>query len=276
MAALGAATLDVQLLLVSESQGDNLDGITRFLASIAFFISLLGLIIQVYFTPRIYKMFGIGVRVDPSADKPHRDRCARHFPTRCSGLRLSLESLTARSATASTRRTRETLFLPLPAELKLKAKSFVDVVADRFIGKGLGSVILLVALNVFGFEWWQLSYLILGYAGMWLILTRLAKREYMATFRRSIETRSLEPERLTPQAGDPATVETLVEELASPDAQRVLRSIELLEALEKRNLITPLLLQHGSPEVRSRTLEAIPKGAPRARGSAGCLWSSNL
>lgn len=259
--ALSATTLDVQILLVSESQGGDLNGITRFLASIAFFISLFGLIIQVYFTPRIYKIFGIGVALTLLPISLTATALLVIFN------KVFWTSAVARVADGSLRysidkTTRETLFLPLSAELKLKAKSFVDVVADRFIGKGLGSIIILVALNVFGFAWWQLSYLTLGYAGLWLILTRLAKREYMATFRRSIETLSLEPERLTPQAGDPATVETLVEELGSPDPQRVLRSIELLEALEKRNLITPLLLHHSSPEIRSRALEAIQNARP--------------
>ena len=39
--------------------------------------------------------------------------------------------------------TREILFLPLPAELKLQAKPFVDVTVDR-VGKGIGALLLLV------------------------------------------------------------------------------------------------------------------------------------
>ncbi len=259
--ALGATTLDQQLYMVSEAQGNNLDGITSFLAGITFYISLIGLVIQVYITPRVYKIFGIGFALTLL---PVSLTATAFLVIFNKGLWTSaVAKVTDGSLRYSIdKTTRETLFLPLPADIKLKAKSFVDVVADRFIGKGVGSIILLVALNVFGFEWWQLSYLSLGYAGLWLILTRLAKREYLAAFRRSIETLSLEPERLTPQAGDLATVETLVEELGSPVAQRVVRSIELLEALEKRNLITPLLLRHGSAEVRSRALDAIQKARP--------------
>ena len=49
---------------------------------------------------------------------------------------------------------------------------------------------------------------------------------------------------------DAATIETLVEELSNPDESAVLYAIEMLEALDKRNLVTPLLLQHDSPRVR--------------------------
>lgn len=254
--ALGAATLEQQLYMASASTVVGTDAITSFLAGITFYISVIGFIIQVYFTSRIYSLLGIGfalailpVSLGATALIVIFNKAlwaASVARVSDSALRYSIDKTT-----------RETLFLPLPAELKLKAKAFVDVVADRFIGKGIGSVVLLIAINIFDFTWWQLSYLSLGYCVLWFALTRRAKREYVAVFRRSIETLSLEPERLTPQSGDLATVETLVEELGSSDERRVVRSIELLEALEKRNLITPLLLHHTSPRVRSRALEAI-------------------
>ena len=254
--ALGAATLEQQLYMASAAEVVGKDAVTSFLAGITFYISLIGFIIQVYFTSRVYSLLGIGFAL---AILPVSLGATALIVILNKALWASSVARVSDSALRYSidKTTRETLFLPLPAELKLKAKAFVDVVADRFIGKGIGSVVLLVAINVFDFTWWQLSYLSLGYCVLWFALTRRAKREYVAVFRRSIETLSLEPERLSPQSGDLATVETLIEELGSSDEQRVLRSIELLEALEKRNLITPLLLHHRSPRVRSRALVAI-------------------
>ncbi len=48
-----------------------------------------------------------------------------------------------------------------------------------------------------------------------------------------------------------------MEELANPDEHRVLYAIEILESLEKRNLVTPLLLFHDSRAVRVRVLQAL-------------------
>ena len=56
---------------------------------------------------------------------------------------------------------------------------------------------------------------------------------------------------------DAATIEALVEELSSPDDRAVLYAIDLLEALDKRNLVTPLLLQHQSPRVRAKALRVV-------------------
>ena len=253
--ALGALTLENQFYMVLEDQVGTKDTITKYIAGMTTVSSFAGFVIQ-FATPRIYSLFGVGFAL-------------AILPVNLvlwSGVVLAKGALwasaTARASDTTLRysidkTTREVLFLPLSAEIKLKAKGFVDVVADRFIGKGIGSAILLVATKLLGAEWWHLSLIALVYAALWLPVTRLAKREYLSSFRRSIETLSLEPEELTPQAGDLATVETLVEELGSWDEQRVLRSIELLEALEKRNLITPLLLHHASPRVRSRALVAI-------------------
>ncbi|MGH9321045.1 MAG: NTP/NDP exchange transporter, partial [Vicinamibacteria bacterium] len=239
--ALGAATLEQQLYMASESAVGTKDSITSFLAEITFYISLIGFVIQVYFTARIYSLLGIGfaMAVLPVSLGVTAVIVLLYKVLWASSVARVTDSALRYSLDKTTR---ETLFLPLSAELKLKAKGFVDVVADRFIGKGIGSVVLLVAIKWLDLVWWQLSVLSLVYCGLWLILTRYARKEYMAVFRRSIETMELEPERLTRAAGDAATVETLVEELGSADEARVLRSIDFLEQLEKRNLVSPLLL----------------------------------
>ena len=60
----------------------------------------------------------------------------------------------------------------------------------------------------------------------------------------------MEPSALRLPQADLSTIETLVGELADPDERRVLYAIDVLESLDKRNLITPLLLYHESPKVR--------------------------
>ncbi len=59
-----------------------------------------------------------------------------------------------------------------------------------------------------------------------------------------------------------STVETLVQELAHPEPSRVIYAIDVLESLDKRNLVTPLLLYHEAPKVRARALAAL--GAVRS------------
>ena len=73
---------------------------------------------------------------------------------------------------------------------------------------------------------------------------------------------------------DLSTIETLVQELAHPDPKRVVYAIDVLESLDKRNLVTPLLLYHESPDVRRRALCGARRRAQRHRRSSGCRTSA--
>ncbi|HXV63439.1 MAG TPA: Npt1/Npt2 family nucleotide transporter, partial [Vicinamibacteria bacterium] len=257
----GGLTLDQQLNSAAEEFVQTEDAITGFLGSITAYLSAIGFLVQVGLVSYVHRALGVGFAL-----------LVLPVSWGATAILILLTPVlwtisVARILDASLRytldkTTREVLFLPLPPDLKFKAKPFVDVTADRFLGKGLGAAVLLVLIKLFGFTWWQLSYLSLTVCIIWMYLTRKARQEYMAVFRRSIERLELEPGTLAPQVGEPATIETLVEELASPDENRVIRSIELLESLDKRHLVTPLLLRHESPRVRSRALLAMKQASP--------------
>ena len=72
----------------------------------------------------------------------------------------------------------------------------------------------------------------------------------------------VKPDDVRLSGADLSTVETLVQELAHPEPGRVIYAIDVLESLDKRNLVTPLLLYHESPKVRARALSAL--GAVRS------------
>ena len=165
--------------------------------------------------------------------------------------------------------TREVLFLPLPADLKYRAKPFVDVTMDRF-AKALGALLLLVLIKPWGLnlDWQRLSYASLVVTGLWIVMAVRARREYLKSFRHSIETGAIAPASVRLDVADAATIETLVEELSNPDESRVLYAIDMLETLNRRNLITPLLLHHESPKVRARALLALQS----ARESVAGRW----
>ncbi len=159
--------------------------------------------------------------------------------------------------------TREILFLPLPAALKQQAKPFVDVTVDRFARAG-SALLLLVLIKPWGLNlgWQQISYASLAVMIVWIVTAIRAKHGYVAAFRRSLEQRVVRPEEVRLDGADLTTIETLVQELAHPDPVRVVYAIDVLESLDKRNLVTPLLLYHESPAVRTRALAAL--GAARA------------
>jgi ATP/ADP translocase/HEAT repeat protein/CRP-like cAMP-binding protein len=262
--ALGAALIDQQLNMATEifKGAGQADAMGQFLAQVRFYVSIAGFVLQVWVTPRIHRYLGIGFAL-------------LILPTNLAataGFILAFQVLNAPAAASVLDRslrytvdktTREVLFLPLPSELRQEVKPFVDVTVDR-LAKGFGAVMMLVLIQPWGLalEWYQLSLVSLLLAGTWYLMAFRAKREYLASFRRSIDQGVVKPEELRLSGSELSTVETLVQELAHPDPARVVYAIDVLESLDKRNLVTPLLLYHESAAVRTRALSAL--GAVRS------------
>jgi len=269
-ASIGAAIIDQQLNMAAEAAkgADATDAITGFLAQVTFYLSAIGFFVQVGLTSRIHRSLGLAfallilpislgltgviILVNGALWAP---AAARVLDT---SLRYTIDKTT-----------REVLFLPLPVALKYRAKPFVDVTVDR-IAKAAGALLILVLIKPWGLnlDWQRLSFASLTVSALWVSVAMLARAEYLKAFRRSIETRALPTDAVSLDVGDAATIETLVEELSNPEAARVLYAIDMLESLDKRQLITPLLLYHDSPDVRARVLVS----ADLTRPAAAARW----
>src|SRR5687767_14675849 len=272
--AFGAALLDQQVNMAAEvfKGAGEADSIGAFLAQIRFYTSAAAFVIQVWITPRIHRYLGIGFAL-------------LMLPTNLSitaGIILLNNALWAPALARVTdqsfrytvdKTTREVLFLPLPSQLRQEVKPLVDVTVDR-MAKAAGALLTLVLIQPWGFalQWNQLSVVCLTQAALWFFMAVRAKREYLTSFRRSIEQRIVQPEQVRLNAADLSTIETLVQELAQPDAERVIYAIDVLESLDKRNLITPLLLYHESPKVRARALRSLAE----SRSETTRRWAPNI
>ncbi len=268
LAVMGAAVVDQQLSMAAEAFRVDEESIADLLAEVGAYLSIFGFVVQVGLTSRIHRSWGITaallllpVGLGASAT-----------------LILLTASLTAVGAArvldgtlrySLDKTTREVLFLPVPAGLRFRAKPFIDVTMEKF-GKAFAAVLLLVLISPWGLalEWRSLSYVSLVMTAIWIAVALVAWREYLRAFRASIGARTIAPGTIRTEV-DPATIETLVEELSHPDEAAVLYAIEMLEALDKRHLVTPLLLQHPSPRVRARTLRAL--AVSRSRAAAGWM-----
>ena len=256
LAALGAVIIDQQLNMASEQfkgRGDA-DAITGFLATVRFSLSAVSFIIQIWVVRYVYRFLGIGVAliILPLG----LGLTGLFILLNATLLAPALASVVGRSLRYSVdRTTREIFFLPLRSTVKNQAKLFVDVTVDRF-ARGTGAVLLLLLIKPWGLglSWTHLSYVMLILVAVWFFLATAARRRYVAAVRRSLESQHVKPGDMRLDVADLTTVETLLQELAHPDEHRVLYAIDVLESLDKQNLVTPLLLHHESPAVRARAL----------------------
>ncbi len=258
-AAVGAAIIEQQLNMAAQAAkgAGATDSITEFLAQIGLWTSTIGFVIQVWLTSRIHRYLGIGfaLMVLPVSLGSTAVMMLLNGALWAPGLARVLDQSLRYTIDKTTR---EILFLPLPGHIKLKAKSFVDVTVDRN-AKALGALILLVLVKPWGLhlDWQRLSYASLAVTALWIYMSMRARKGYLTAFRQSIDRRDVAPDDVRLSGGDLSTIETLVQELSQPDPARVVYAIDMLESLDKRNLVTPLLLYHDSPIVRRRALRAM-------------------
>jgi ATP/ADP translocase/HEAT repeat protein/CRP-like cAMP-binding protein len=263
-AAICAAIIEQQInMATAEAKGAaNVDAVTAFLAQITAYLSLIGFVVQLALTSRIHRALGIGfaLMILPVADAATGVLMLMGGALWTAGVARVVDTSLRYTVDKTTR---EVLFLPLPVDIKYRAKPFIDVTVDRF-AKGLGALLLLVLVQRWGLAlgWQQLSYASLTIVALWAVFALSARRQYLQAFRRSIEQRQVETSDVSLAQADPASVETLVGELAHHEPRRVLYAIDLLEGMDKRALITPLLLHHEAPEVRARALRVASGAGP--------------
>jgi ATP/ADP translocase/HEAT repeat protein/CRP-like cAMP-binding protein len=256
-AALGANIIEQQLLLAAQATKGQESAIASFLAEIQAWTSGIGFLIQILLTSRIHSFFGIGfaLLILPvslgSTGLIMLFNAALWAPSLARVMDQSLRYTVDKT-------TREILFMPLPTDIKLQAKPFVDVTVDRF-GKGLAGVILLVLIRPWGLNlnWQQISYASLAITAIWVFMAIRARRGYREAFRRSLEGQAIKPAELRLSVPDLSMLEALVAELSSPDERRVLYAMDILESFDKKSLVTPLLLLHQSPAVRLQALSVV-------------------
>jgi AAA family ATP:ADP antiporter len=121
----------------------------------------------------------------------------------------------------------ELLYMPLPLDLRNRTKAFVDIFMDR-MGRGIGGGMLML-LGAIGIQHPRhIALVVLGLAGFWILLSVRAKKEYIRTVQRRLESRrlDLESERIT--ISDPATIALLEQAAVGANARQACYALSML------------------------------------------------
>ena len=251
--------VDLQFNWAVEQSTTSLDERTAFFGNFFSVMGVAAFLFQLLFTARIHRGLGIGfaMRVLPvtiavgtivmfiAAGRLPKILVAAALILKIgeSGLRYSLDQAT-----------RELLFLPVPSELRLRAKAFIDVFIQRG-AKGLAALLLLpVTFGILSVV--QAGWISLALVAVWLVVIGATAREYVAAFRHGLKGRTVDVA-IPVDLSDMTTLELLLESLGSSDTRQVLHSLDILAANDRGKLVPPLLLYHDDPEVRKRTLGVL-------------------
>jgi len=152
----------------------------------------------------------------------------------------------------------ELLALPLPAEIKNQAKSFLDVFVDSF-ATGVGGLLLILLTHSLDFSIRQISVFTIVFIAGWIYLVTRARHEYVDSFRVKIEGRKLPSTGQESDLHDESVVSRLGAVLQGGEAGEILRVLKIIKKVRNHRFVScyKKLLHHPASAVRLEVLRNI-------------------
>jgi len=158
---------------------------------------------------------------------------------------------------------RELLYIPIPPEIKYKAKVFIDMFINKF-ADGLAAVLIII-LSPFLLkgdlrsELAGISVLTALFIVGWAALILLITKEYVGIVRKNIKIKWHDADRLVTEKIDVDMTKLVFDTLQSRERSSVLYAMNLLDLIKKEKLSPELkmLISNKSAEIRARSMDAL-------------------
>jgi AAA family ATP:ADP antiporter len=152
----------------------------------------------------------------------------------------------------------ELLSLPIPSNVKNRAKAFIDVFVDS-AATGCGGVLLILCMSYLGVAVQYISLIIIGFIGLWVYLITRVRREYVHSFRQALEKRSINLDDQRVNIRDASVVESLTHVLEGKNERQALYALQVIENVKNEIFIPHLksLLHAPSSEIRVQVLRIL-------------------
>ena len=150
------------------------------------------------------------------------------------------------------------LYLPVPANIKIQIKSFIDTVIWR-LGDGLAGLTLLVFVTYLGFTPGQVSWVNLAFLGLWFVAAAAARRQYLTTLGQRVREHRIDAERMSAPVLDRSTATLLASKLEEAETEEILYRLNLFELGYQQASHPSIrgLIRHESPDVRAKALAIL-------------------
>ncbi|MCZ6632984.1 MAG: Npt1/Npt2 family nucleotide transporter [bacterium] len=257
LTAVVAAIADVQFNQIASEMFETKDAKTAFFGSFFAYLNGFAFLFQLLITPRILQSLGVGTALMVLPFSMGAGAiCVLLIPGLLGGIGVKVGDVGFRHSVHKS--ATEILFLPIPPDLKKRAKVFLDTTVDN-LATGVGAILVLVMTGFLGLPYRYLSFLSLGFILVWGWVLVRVRRAYVDTFREGLEKREIDPSEFRVHMSDGAILETLLGALGSQNERQVVYALELLSTVAGRRLaeyVEPLL-DHSSAEVRRKAILAL-------------------
>jgi ATP:ADP antiporter, AAA family len=161
---------------------------------------------------------------------------------------------------------REILYVPVPEEIKLRAKAWIDVAVEKGLGKVTAALLIMVLIRFLSLQ--QLAWVTFALAGAWVAFALTIRREYVRTLAAAVEGRVASLRGVYASLVDATTLPLLRDALRDDAPSRTAFGLELVEQLPDRDVPAVAaelndLLQHDDEQIRHAAVSQLMR-APKA------------
>lgn len=245
---------DYQFSAIASSTIVDKDSLTAFFGFWLSTLSVISLVIQLFFTGKILKRFGVvasllflplGIMVGAVA--------IVFFPVLWAAILIKVSDGSFKHSL--NKAGIELLIVPIPAKIKNRAKSFIDVFIDN-LATGIGGLLLIVFTIVLGFSLQHVSVIIVGLIAVWIYLIVRIRGEYIDSFRHAIEKRTIDFSEQIVNLQDAPVLKSFIRILEGNNERQILYVLKLFRDVQSRELVPYLqkLLGNPSDDIRTAVL----------------------
>lgn len=245
-----------QFKAIAKANIPDTDALAHFFATFAIVAGLAALVLQLLFTGRILKRVGVGFAlfIVPAA------LALSSVGVLVAGTLAAAVALKASDQVlrySVDKATIELLYLPVPAGLTFRAKSFIDTVIYR-LGDAMGGLTVLLFAATLGLSAAQMAWVSLVLAGAWFWAASTTRRRYVETLRDSIHQHRVDTERANAPVIEREAADLIAARLTGAPSE-ILYALSWFEMARDRAVHPAVrgLLKHESGEVRQRALRLL-------------------
>lgn len=252
-----ANLVDYQYNAIASQLITNEDELTAFFGFWLSNLSIASLVIQLFFTGRILKTFGvitslfflpIGIFLGASA--------VLFQPGLWSAILVKVSEGGFKQSI--NKAGLELLALPIPSHIKNQSKTFIDVFVDS-LATGIGGLLLIIFTVEFGMSVPHLSFIIMAFIFFWLFFVLKVKKEYINSFRLALEKRSIDLNFQNVNIEDASVLSNITQDLNGKNERQLSYVLQLIETAKNVSLLPYLenLLRNGSPEIKLQVIKIV-------------------
>jgi ATP/ADP translocase len=160
---------------------------------------------------------------------------------------------------------RELLYIPIPPEIKYKAKVFIDMFINK-LARGIGALLILLTFSLFGL-WGRnsegvviyMSSIVVIFSVLWIILNLSITREYVNIVKKGLRIKWQDADKLIGEKIDLDMTKLVFDTLESKNRSSVLYAMNLFDLVKKEKMSPELkkIISQKSDEIKASSMDSL-------------------